>query len=42
MCGKHFKAIVDTVSPVSLYTKKELQQIIGERKVVVQDMVEYE
>ena len=42
MCGKWFKAIIDTGSPVSIFTKRDLQQIIGERKVVVRDMIEDE
>ena len=42
MCGKWFKVIIDTGSPVSIFTKRDLQQIIGERKVVVRDMIEDE
>ena len=42
MCGKRFKAIIDTGSPVSIFTERDLQQIIGERKVVVRDMIEDE
>ena len=42
MCGKQFKAIIDTGLPVSIFTKQDLQQIIGERKVVVRDMIEDE
>ena len=42
MCGKWFKAIIDTGSLVSIFTMRDLQQIIGERKVVVRDMIEDE
>ena len=42
MCGEWFKAIIDTGSSVSIFTKKDLQQIIGERKVIVRDMIEDE
>ena len=42
MCGKWFKAIIDTGSSVPIFTKKDLQQIIGERKVTVRDMIEDE
>ena len=35
ICRKWFKAIIDTGSPVSIFTKRYLQQIIGKRKVVV-------
>ena len=42
MCGKWFKAILDTGSLVSIFTKSYIQQIIGERKVVVRDMIEDE
>ena len=43
MCGNYFKAVIDTGSPVSIFTKKrDLQKIIGERKVVIRDMIENE
>ena len=42
MCGKWFKTTIDTGSSVSIFTKRDLQQIIGERKVVVRDMIEDE
>ena len=42
MCGKRFKALFDTGSPVSIFTKRDLQQTIDERKVVVRDMIENE
>ena len=42
MCGKWLKAIIDIGSPVSIFTKRDIQQIIGERKVVVRDMIEDE
>ena len=42
ICGKWFKAIIDTGSPVSIFTKRDLQQTIGERKVVVRDMIQHE
>ena len=32
MCGNYFKAIIDTGSPVSIFTKKDLLKIVGERK----------
>ena len=34
MCDKKFKAIIDIGSPVSIFTKRDLQNIIGERKIV--------
>ena len=42
MCGNYFKAIIDSDSPVSIFTKKDLQKIAGERKVVIRDMIEGE
>ena len=42
MCRKYFKAIIDTGSPVSIFTKKDLQKIVGERKVVIRDLIEGE
>ena len=42
MCGNYFKAIIDTGSPVSIFTKRDLQKIVGERKVVIRDMIEGE
>ena len=42
MCGTYFEAIIDTGSPVSMFTKKDLQKIIGERKVVIRDMIDNE
>ena len=42
MCGNYFKAIIDTGSPVSIFTKRDLQKIIGERKVVIRDMIDQE
>ena len=42
MCGNYFKAIIDTDSPASIFTKKDLQKIVGERKVVIRDMIEGE
>ena len=42
MCGNYFKAIIDTGSPVSIFTKRDLLKIVGERKVVIRDMIEGE
>ena len=42
MCGNYFKAIIDTGSPVSIFTKRDLQKIIGERKVVIRDKIDQE
>ena len=42
MCGNYFKAIIDTRSPVSIFTEKDLQKIVGERKVVIRKMIENE
>ena len=42
MCGNHFKAIIDTGSPVfSLFsfTKRDLHKVVDERKVVIRDMI---
>ena len=42
MCGNHFKAIIDTGSPVFIFTEKDLQKIVGERKVVIREVIEKE
>ena len=42
MCGIYFKAIIDTGSQVSIFTKKDLQKNVGERKIVIRDMIEGE
>ena len=42
MSGNFFKAIIDTGSPVSIFTKRDLLKIVGERKVVIRDMIEAE
>ena len=39
---KFFKAIIDTGSPVSIFTKQDLQKIIGERKVIKGDVIDNE
>ena len=39
MCDNYFKATIDTESPVSIFTKSDLQKIVGERKVVIRDMI---
>ena len=39
MFDNYFKAIIDTGSPVSIFTKRDLQQIVGEQKVVIGDMI---
>ena len=39
MCDNYFKAIIDTVSPVSIFTKRDLHKIVGERKLVIRDMI---
>ena len=39
MFDNYFKAIIDTGSPVSISTKRDLQKIVGERKVVIRDMI---
>ena len=33
MCGNYFKAIIDTGSPVSIFTKRDLQKIVGSEKL---------
>ena len=40
MCGNYFKAIIDTSSPVAFFTKRDLQKIGVERKVVIIHMIE--
>ena len=42
MCGNYFKPIIDTGFPVSNFTKRDLTKIIGERKVVIRDMIDNE
>ena len=42
MCGNHFKAIINTGSPVSIFTEKDFQKMVGERKVVIREMIENE
>ena len=42
MLGNYFKAIIDTGSLVSIFTKRDLQKTEGERKVVIGDMIENE
>ena len=42
MCGNHFRAIIDTGSSVSIFTMKDLQKIVGERKVVIREMIDGE
>ena len=39
MCDNYFEAIIDTGSPVSIFTKRDLQNYVGERKVVIRDMI---
>ena len=39
MCGNYFKAVIDTGSPVSIFTKRDLQKIVGDRKVLIRDMI---
>ena len=39
LCDNYFKAIIDTGSPVSFFTKLDLQKVVGERKVVIRDMI---
>ena len=39
MCGNYFKAIIDTGSPVSIFTKSDLQKFVEPRKVVIRDMI---
>ena len=40
MYEQYFKAIIDTGSPVSIFTKKDIQKIIGDLKVVIRDLIE--
>ena len=42
MCGNYFEAIIDTGSPVSIFTKRDLLKTVGERDVVNRDMIEGE
>ena len=42
MCGNYFEALIDTGSPVSIFTKRDLTKTIGERKVVIRDMIDKE
>ena len=42
MCENYFKAIIDTGSPVSIFTKRDLKKTVGERKVVIREMIEDE
>ena len=42
MCGNYIEAIIDTCSPVSIFTKRDLLKIVGERQVVIRDMIECE
>ena len=42
MCGRYFKAIIDTGSPVSIFTKRDLTKIIGKGKVVIREMIDNE
>ena len=37
--GKQFKAIIDIGLLVSIFTKTNLRQIIGERKVVIREVI---
>ena len=39
MCDNYFKAIIDTGPPVSVFTKRSVQKNVGERKVVIRDMI---
>ena len=39
MSDNYFKAIIDTGSPVSIFTERDLQKIVGEGKVVIRDMI---
>ena len=41
ICGNYFKAIIDTDSPVSIFTKRDLQKIVVS-DVVFRDMIENE
>ena len=42
MCGNHFKALIDTGSQVSVFTKRSFQRITGERKLVIRDLIDNE
>ena len=42
MCGKEFKAIIDTGSPVSIFAVDELKKIIRKHWVVVRKMIDNE
>ena len=42
MCGKEFKAIIDTGSPVSIFAIDELKKIFGKHWVVVREMIDNE
>ena len=42
MFGNYFKAFIDTGSPVSVFTKRDLQKIVGEQKLVIIDMIKNE
>ena len=42
ICGNYFKAIIDTGSPVSILTKRDILKCVGEGKVVIRDMIEGE
>ena len=42
MCGKKFRAIIDTASPVSIFAIDELERIIGKYWVVVREMIDDE
>ena len=42
MCGNYFKTIIDTGSPVSIFTKRDLLKCVDEGKVVIRDMIERE
>ena len=39
LSGNYFEAIIDIGSPVSIFTKRDLQKIVGDRKVVIRDMI---
>ena len=40
MCGNYFEAIIDNGSrEVFNFTKRDLQKILGDRKVVIRDMI---
>ena len=42
MRGQYFKAIINTGSPFSIFTERDMMKIIGERKVVIKVMIEGE